>query len=377
MTERVDCAVIGAGAVGLAVARRLARAGREVVVLEAEESYGAGISSRNSEVIHAGIYYAKDSLKARLCVRGKRMLYEFCARHGVPHARTTKLIVATAEEQLPALGRLKETAAANGVDDLVRLTAPDARALEPELACVAALLSPSTGIVDSHGLMTALLGEAEARGAVLAVNAPVAGGRVANDGIELAVAGPHAMRLKARTVVNAAGLGANAVARGLAGFPPSRVPGLHYAKGSYFTLAGVKPPFRCLVYPMPVDAWLGIHVTVDLGGQVRFGPDIEFVDRLDFDVDPTRAAPFYRAVRSYWPALPDGALQAGYSGIRPRLVPQGMPAPDLVIEGPETHGVAGLVNLFGIESPGLTACLAIADHVAGLLGEAKGADGSA
>ena len=374
MSERIDCAVIGAGAVGLAVARRLARAGCEVVVLEAEEGYGTGISSRNSEVIHAGIYYAKNSLKARLCVRGKRLLYDFCARHGVPHARTTKLIVATAEDQLPALGRLKDTAAANGVDDLVRLTAQDARALEPELSCVAALLSPSTGIVDSHGLMTALLGEAETRGAVLAVNAPVAGGRIGNDGIELAVAGPHAMRLKARTVVNAAGLGANAVARGLAGFPPARVPGLHYAKGSYFTLAGVAPPFTRLVYPMPVDAWLGIHVTVDLGGQVRFGPDIEFVDGLDFDVDPRRAAPFYRAVRSYWPALPDGALQAGYAGIRPRLVPQGVPAPDLFVEGPETHGIAGLVNLFGIESPGLTACLAIADHVAALLGETKGAE---
>ncbi|MBM3541377.1 MAG: NAD(P)/FAD-dependent oxidoreductase, partial [Alphaproteobacteria bacterium] len=348
MSERIDCAVIGAGAVGLAVARRLARAGREVVVLEAEEGYGTGISSRNSEVIHAGIYYAKDSLKARLCVRGKRLLYDFCARHGVPHARTTKLIVATAEGQLPALGRLKDTAAANGVDDLVRLTAQDARVLEPELSCVAALLSPSTGIVDSHGLMTALLGEAEARGAVLATHAPVAGGRIGNDGIELAVVGPHAMRLKARTVVNAAGLGANAVARGLAGFPPARVPGLHYAKGSYFTLAGVAPPFKRLVYPMPVDAWLGIHVTVDLGGQVRFGPDIEFVDGLDFDVDPRRAAPLYRAVRSYWPALPDGALQAGYAGIRPRLVPQGVPAPDLVVEGPETHGIAGLVNLFGI-----------------------------
>ncbi len=369
MTESADCVVIGAGVVGLAIARRLALAGREVVILEAAESFGTEISSRNSEVVHAGIYYAKDSLKARLCVTGRRALYAFCVERGIAHKRTSKLIVATEDSQLPALARLAETAAANGVDDLVRLSSAEAMALEPELACVAALLSPSTGVIDGHGLMLALLSEAEGRGAIFAAHAPILGGRIGEDFIALEIGGRHAMDLRARTVVNAAGLGANAVARGLAGFPAARVPRLYYAKGCYYTLSGVRPPFARLIYPIPIDAWLGIHVTVDLGGQVRFGPDIEFVDSLDYAVDPARAEPFYRAVRSYWPALPDGALRPGYAGIRPRLVPKGTPAPDFVIEGPAAHGVAGLVHLFGIESPGLTSSLAIADHVAALLGE--------
>jgi L-2-hydroxyglutarate oxidase LhgO len=366
--ERVDCAVIGAGVVGLAIARVLARAGREVVILEAAETFGTEISSRNSEVIHAGIYYARGSLKARLCVAGKVRLYTFCERHNVGHARATKLIVATEDDQLPALSRLAETAAANGVLDMIRLSAGAARGLEPELRCTGALLSPSTGIVDSHGLMLALLGDAGAHGAMLAVHAPVTGGRVGEDGIELEIGGATPFRMAARTVVNAAGLGAQAVGRGLANFPQDRVPPLYYARGHYFTLSGVRPPFKRLIYPMPVDAWLGIHVTVDLGGQVRFGPDIQWVDSLVYDVDSSRAEPFYRAVRSYWPGLPDGALQPGYAGIRPKLVPEGVAAPDFLIQGPRDHGVPGLVHLFGIESPGLTSCLAIADHVAGMLG---------
>lgn len=367
MVERVDCVVVGAGAVGLAIARRLALAKREVLILEAAETAGTEVSSRNSEVIHAGIYYPKGSLKACLCVAGKKALYDFCAERGVPHRRATKLIVATAEDQHPALAKLREAASANGVSDLRPLAAAEARALEPQLHCTAALLSPSTGIVDSHALMQALLADAEAHNALLACRAPVLGGRVGEDGILLNVGGVEPMAVMARTVVNAAALGAQAVARGLAGFPPAAVPPIHYAKGNYFTLSGVKAPFTRLIYPLPVDFWLGVHVTIDLGGQVRFGPDVEWIDKPDYTVDPRRADAFYRAVRSYWPALPDGALQPGYAGVRPKIVPRGMPTPDFMIRGPRDHGVPGLVHLFGIESPGLTSCLAIGDYVADLL----------
>ncbi|MHB1218227.1 MAG: NAD(P)/FAD-dependent oxidoreductase [Alphaproteobacteria bacterium] len=367
MAERVDCVVVGAGVVGLAIARRLAMAGREVLILEAAEAVGTEVSSRNSEVIHAGIYYPKDSLKARFCVAGKRALYEFCAEHGVPHRRATKLIVATAEDQHPALATLRQAAAANGVDDLRPLTAAEARAMEPQLHCTAALLSPSTGIVDSHELMQALLAGAEAHGAVLACRAPVLGGRVGEDGIALRVGGAGSMALVARGMVNAAALGAQAVAGALEGLPRAEVPPIHYAKGNYFTLSGVKAPFTRLIYPLPVDFWLGVHVTIDMGGQVRFGPDVEWIAAPDYAVDPRRADSFYQAVRSYWPALPDGALQPGYAGVRPKIVPKGVPTPDFLIRGPRDHGVPGLVNLFGIESPGLTSCLALGDHVAGLL----------
>lgn len=367
MAERVDCVVIGAGVVGLAIARRLALAGREAIILEAAEAVGTEVSSRNSEVIHAGIYYPKDSLKARFCVAGKAALYAYCAEHGVPHKRATKLIVATAEDQHPALAKLRAAASANGVDDLEPLSAAEARALEPALHCTAALLSPSTGIVDSHELMQALLADAEAHGAVLACRAPVTGGQARADGIALDVGGADPMALIARSVVNAAGLGAQGIAAALAGLPRTEVPPLHFAKGSYFTLSGVRAPFARLIYPLPVDFWLGVHVTVDLGGQVRFGPDVEWIDRPDYEVDPARADAFYQAVRSYWPALPDGALQPGYAGVRPKIVPKGVATPDFLIRGPRDHGVPGLVNLFGIESPGLTSSLAIADYVAEML----------
>ncbi|MFZ5792072.1 MAG: NAD(P)/FAD-dependent oxidoreductase [Pseudomonadota bacterium] len=364
--ETVECAVIGAGVIGLAVARRLARAGREVVVLEAADAIGTVTSSRNSEVIHAGIYYPAGSLKARLCVEGRRRLYDFCATHGVAHKRLGKLIVATSPAQISELEALKAKAAANGVSDLEWRDAEAVHALEPELACVAALLSPSTGIVDSHGLMLALQGDGEAVGAGLALDTPVLGGAIEDGGILLHVGGAQPMRLRCRIVVNAAGLGAQAIARALQGLDPATVPGLYYAKGNYFTLSG-RTPFRHLIYPVPEPGGLGVHVTLDLQGRARFGPDVEWVTKLCYAVDPRRAERFYDAVRRYWPALPDGALLPGYAGIRPKLSPAGHPSDDFVIQGPAAHGVPGLVNLYGIESPGLTSCLAVADEVAALL----------
>jgi len=366
--EQVDAVVVGAGVVGLAVARALARAGREVVVLEAENAFGTGTSARNSEVIHAGLYYPTGSLRARLCVRGKALLYDFCASHGVAHRRCGKLIVATSADELPALDRLQATAAANGVPDLQRLTAAEAQALEPALHCVGALLSPSTGIVDSHGLMLALLGDAEAAGAALALCAPVAGGRTTPQGIVLDVGGDAPMALRAATVVNSAGLHAPALARALAGLPAAHVPRDHLAKGCYFTLPG-RAPFSRLVYPAPgQSSHLGVHLTLDLGGQARFGPSFEWVDRIDYTVDPAGAEAFYAEVRRYWPALRDGVLQPGYAGLRPKISGPGEPAADFRIDGPAVHGVPGLVNLFGIESPGLTSSLAIAEAVLQALG---------
>jgi L-2-hydroxyglutarate oxidase LhgO len=367
--EEIDIAVIGAGVVGLAVARALALEGREVVVLEAESAIGTATSSRNSEVIHAGIYYAPGSLKARLCVRGKELLYAYCDTHSVPHRRCGKLIVATSNEQLGEMQAIREKAAANGVHDLRVLSRSEALAREPALDCVAALESPSTGIVDSHALMLSLQGDAEAHGAMLALRSPVTGGRIADDGIELDVAGDEPMRLKARCVVNSAGLHAQALARALQGFPPQHVPPAHYAKGNYYALAG-RSPFSRLIYPIPEAHGLGVHLTLDLGGQARFGPDVEWVERLDYGVDARRADGFYGAIRAYWPALPDGALSPAYAGIRPKLHGPGEAARDFLIQGPAEHGVPGLVNLFGIESPGLTASLAIGEWVAGLLSAA-------
>ncbi|MCL4799738.1 MAG: NAD(P)/FAD-dependent oxidoreductase [Burkholderiales bacterium] len=364
--ETIDAAVIGAGAVGLAVARALALGGRDVVVLEAADAIGTETSSRSSEVIHAGIYYPPGSAKARLCVAGKQALYRYCAERGVPHRNCGKLIVATAADQVPRLARLRAQAQANGVLDLRELTGAEAAALEPELRCVAALLSPSTGILDSHAYMLALQGDAEARGAVVVLRSPVAGGRVADGGIELDVGGAGPMRLRARAVVNSAGLHAQRLAAGIAGFPRGHVPPTYYAKGNYYSLAG-RAPFAHLVYPMPNQAGLGVHVTIDLGGQARFGPDVEWIERIDYRVDPRRADGFYAAIREYWPGLRDGRLQPAYAGIRPKIVGPDAPAADFLIQGPAEHGVPGLVNLFGIESPGITASLAIADEVVGRL----------
>ena len=364
--DRLDCTVVGGGVVGLAVARALALAGREVVILEAEEAIGTHTSSRNSEVIHAGIYYPQGSLKARACVRGKTLLYEYCVRHGIPHARCGKLIVATSPGQLPELQGIQARAHANGVTDVVQMSGEQALALEPELSCVAALYSPSTGVIDSHALMLAYLGDAETSGAMLALNARLERAIVRNEGIELQVAG--AEPILARCVVNSAGLSAPGVASRIEGYPLARAPRELYAKGNYYALTG-HAPFSRLVYPVPEPGGLGVHVTLDLAGQARFGPDVEWVERIDYSVDPNRADRFYAAIRRYWPGLPDGALTPGYAGIRPKISGPGEPAADFVIQGTAEHGVAGLVNLFGIESPGLTASLALADDVARLVSE--------
>jgi L-2-hydroxyglutarate oxidase LhgO len=360
--EKVDAVVIGAGVVGLAVARALALAGREVIVLDAAAGIGTETSSRNSEVIHAGIYYPAGSLKARLCVAGKHALYAYCTERGIAYRRCGKLVVACADEQIPQLESLRAQAAANGVADLVPLTGADARALEPALVCVAAFLSPSTGVLDSHAFMLSLQGDAERAGAVLAFHSPVTRGALRDDGLALDVGGPEPMRLLARTVVNSAGLHAQRLAASIEGFPAASVPPTYYAKGNYYQLA-TRAPFSRLIYPMPNNAGLGVHITLDLAGQGRFGPDVEWTDHIDYSVDPRRADGFYAAIREYWPDLADGSLVPGYAGIRPKIVPRGSPPADFLIQGPRAHGVAGLVNLFGIESPGLTASLAIADEV--------------
>ena len=366
MAERIDCAVIGAGVVGLAIARRLALAGREVVVLEAEEAFGTHTSSRNSEVMHAGIYYTPGSLKARLCVSGRHALYRYCAEHDVHHRRIGKVIVACDESEVPTLRKYKAQAESNGVDDLSLLTGDELARMEPNVRCVAGFLSPSTGIIDSHGLMLAYLGDAEERGAALALASPVVSGRVGNGGIVLEVGGTEPMSLECGMVVNSAGLNAQAVARSIAGIPPQTIPPTFYAIGHYYTLAGAAP-FNRLVYPVARQDWLGVHVTIDLGGQVKFGPDIAWIDRVDYRFDESREAAFYQAIRHYYPGLRDGTLQAGYTGIRPKIYGPKDPVPDFVIQGKEAHGVPGYVGLYGIESPGLTSSLAIADHVAALL----------
>jgi len=355
--DRLDAVVIGAGVVGLAIARALAHAGREVVILEAEDAIGTHTSSRNSEVIHAGIYYPNGSLKARTCVAGKELLYEYCVAHGVPHRRSGKLIVASEEAQLAELGQIQKKAHANGVTDVVWMTRAQALALEPELSCVAALYSPSTGIIDSHALMLAYLGDAEDRGTMLALRSLFENALVEKHGFVVHVAG--AEPIKARTLVNSAGLRAPSVARRIEGLEGKFVPRELYAKGNYYTLTR-RPPFSRLVYPVPEPGGLGVHVTLDLAGQARFGPDVEWTERIDYGIDPKRSERFYAAIRRYWPGLPDGALAPGYAGIRPKTAGPGEPASDFAVQGPRAHGVAGLVNLFGIESPGLTASLALA-----------------
>ena len=365
--DQVDCVVVGAGVVGLAVARALALQGREVLVLEAATAIGTGTSSRNSEVIHAGLYYAPGSLKASLCVQGRALLYDYCVERGIDHRRCGKLIVATEPAQVAQLQGMAKQARRNGVSDLLFLSADEARRLEPQLVCEAALLSPSTGIVDSHGLMLTLLGDLENAGGVVALNSPLEMGCIVSSGIELFAAdGTH---LQAKAVVNAAGLQAPALAAQIAGLVPKHVPTPFYAKGNYFTLA-TRAPFSHLIYPVPQAAGLGVHLTLDLGGQARFGPDVQWVDSPDdLTVDPARGDAFYAEVRKYWPGLQDGALLPGYAGIRPKVSGPGELGRDFVIQGPRDHGVPGLVNLFGIESPGLTSCLAIGDMVAGLVNQ--------
>ncbi|VVE75310.1 FAD-dependent oxidoreductase [Pandoraea captiosa] len=366
--DKVDCAVIGAGVVGLAVARAMALAGREVVVLESERAIGTGTSSRNSEVIHGGIYYPPGSLKAKLCVEGKHRLYEFCQTHGVAHRRCGKLIVATTDHQVAELEAIAANAHASGVDDLQWLSAGEVAQREPELHTFGALLSPSTGIVDSHGLMLALQGDAENAGAMLAFDARVTGARVGGArGIELDVETEGVTStLLADTVVNSAGLHAVDIARKFEGLAPESIPQRYFAKGSYFSCAQ-RAPFTHLIYPVPEPGGLGVHLTLDLGGQARFGPNVQWVEEIDYTVNPSDGDGFYAAVRRYWPALADGALQPGYAGIRPKISGPGEPAADFRIDGPAVHGVAGLVNLFGIESPGLTASLAIAQAVSAAL----------
>lgn len=360
--EHVDAVVVGAGVVGLACARALALRGIETIVLERHDTFGSETSSRNSEVIHAGLYYPTDSLKARLCVAGRQQLYAYCADRGISHRRCGKLMVATSPEQVTQLQHYLKQGQANGVTDLAMLTASEAKALEPDLECVAALFSPSTGIVDSHGLMLTLLGDAESAGAMLVVCTPVIGGRIEQDGIVIETGGSEPICVKARIVINAAGLGAPALATSLDGFPSEHVPPCFYAKGNYYALAG-RASFSRLVYPMPEPGGLGVHLTLDLAGQARFGPDVEWVSELDYDVDPARADCFYSAVRRYWPGLADGTLMPAYAGIRPKITGPGEAAADFLIQGPTSHGIGGLVNLFGIESPGLTSCLAIAEQV--------------
>jgi L-2-hydroxyglutarate oxidase LhgO len=391
--DEIDVVVIGAGVVGLAVARTLALAGREVLVLEAAATIGTGTSSRNSEVIHAGLYYEPGSLKARLCVSGRELLYAYCDSHGVANRRCGKLLVATTQEQIPKLAAIETRARSNGVSSLRHLSAEQARALEPALHCVAALHSPDTGIVDSHQLMLALQGDAEAHGAICAFRAPVqriereADGRfrievgddVARGGVEPggepgAPSGSQSdmqsqaqpFMLRAQHVVNCAGLQAQTVASRIHGLAAPHVPPLYMARGNYFSLSG-RSPFDRLIYPMPDEAGLGVHLTVDLGGQAKFGPDVEWVDTVDYQVDPHRADSFYAAIRTYWPDLADGALQPAYAGIRPKLVGPRQPAADFMVQGELEHGVKGLLNFFGIESPGLTASLALAEYAAARL----------
>jgi L-2-hydroxyglutarate oxidase LhgO len=367
--DRVDAVVIGAGVIGLSVARALALAGREVMVLEREAAIGTGTSSRNSEVIHAGIYYPAGSLKATLCVQGRDALYAYCVERGVAYRRCGKLIVATTPSQLAALPAILNKARSNGVTDLQLLSREQARRMEPELECLGALHSPSTGIVDSHGLMLAYQGELEHAGGLVACHSGVDSLVVSSQGIEVQCA--DGTRLLARTVVNAAGLSACDLARRTRGLDTQLVPRAWYAKGNYFTLTG-RTPFSRLIYPAPEPdrhlAGLGVHFTIDLGGQAKFGPDVQWTDSPeDLHVDLSRIEDFYAEVRRYWPGLPDGALQPGYAGMRPKISGPEDPAADFVIQDPAVHGVPGLVNLFGIESPGLTSSLAIADRVVSLL----------
>src|SRR5215813_7678857 len=361
--------VVGAGVVGLAIAREAAHAGHEVIVADAESHIGSGTSSRNSEVIHAGIYYSTGSLRERHCARSRRMLYEFCASHGVPHKKLGKLVVVGRDADVPMLEKLFAQAARNGVEGLRMLDGATAIRMEPALACVAAFHSPETGIIDSHRYMLALQGDMEDAGGVLALNTPVERLALTPAGWEVRFGGAEPGSLVVDAVVNSAGHGAQKLARATEGYPADRVPRLVLAKGNYFSYAG-RPAFTRLIYPAPVPGGLGIHVTLDLAGRMRFGPDVQWIDDYDFNVDLRRVEAFYKPVRSYWPALPDNSLVADYAGIRPKLTGPGEPAADFMVDTPAEHGLPGLVQLFGIESPGLTASLSIAQDVVAKLTEA-------
>lgn len=362
MTDTVEAIVIGAGVIGLACARAIAHTGREVILIEDQPTFGTGVSSRNSEVIHAGIYYPAGSLKAQLCVRGKQLLYEFCNDHQVPHRRTGKLIVASSNDQLASLRTIQDKAIANGVHGLRVLSGEEVRELEPPLSVAGALLSPSTGIIDSHALMVGLLGDAERHGAVLAVDSPAIDIEVKAKGIRVRAGRNETIELHSDWVINAAGLQAIDVAKKIRGLPKRCIPSAYYAKGNYFSCSQ-SVSFNHLIYPLPEPGGLGVHLTLDLAGQARFGPDVEWVETLDYQVNANRGGKFYGAIRRYWPTLKDGALQPAYAGIRPKIVGPGEGDADFVIQTERVHGVRGLVNLFGIESPGLTSSLAIAEYV--------------
>lgn len=362
--DEVECVVVGAGAVGLACARALAQSGRDVLVLERHQAIGTEVSARNSEVIHAGIYYPAGSLRAKLCVAGRHKLYDFAASHHVPHRKCGKLIVASDATQAGELSQIAARARANGVDDLIEISGAEAIALEPALYAHAALLSPSTGIIDAHAYMLALRGDLEDAGGTIAFGSELTQAEATDDGFVLHVG---EMKLKTRILVNSAGLNAPALARRIDGLGPRHIPQEHFAKGNYFTLAG-RAPFTRLIYPVPEAAGLGVHLTLDMGGQARFGPDVEWItpddaDAINYQVNEKRGAVFYDAIRRYWPQLKTGSLAPAYAGVRPKIHGPDEPAADFVISGPEAHGLSGLVNLFGIESPGLTSSLAIADTV--------------
>lgn len=372
MEEKVDAIVIGAGVVGLACARALALGGREVIVLEQNRAIGMETSARNSEVIHAGIYYKPGSWKARLCTQGREMMYDFCRSRGIAHQRCGKLIVATSDGQIPQLAKIQNNALQNGVTDLRQLSLSESMELEPDLSCVGSLFSPSTGIVDSHGVMLALWAELQSRQGILAFGSKVTG--LASDGGRLRVsvdADSLPQTLVARTVINSAGHQASYLAKTLPVKSPGHViPQAYWAKGNYFSLEG-KSPFRHLVYPVPEPGGLGVHLTLDLGGHARFGPDVQWVDKFDYRVESERATPFYAQIRKYWPGLEDGALQPAYAGIRPKIVGPDQGDADFCIQDSRTHGYSGLVHLLGIESPGLTACMAIGQTVASLVNQSQ------
>ena len=360
--ERIDAVVVGAGVVGLACARALARAGYETLILERHTAFGTETSSRNSEVIHSGIYYPEHSLKAKLCVSGRQKLYRFCEDYGVDYRRCGKLIVATQAGQEAKLASIRQQAEKNGVTDLRLLSSGEARELEPQISCRAALYSPSTGIVDSHGLMLSLLGDAEKFGTTLAVGSEVDSIEVTADGMVVRVGGQCTTEICAGILVNAAGLYAQQVAAATKHFPKALIPPRFLAKGNYFALSK-RSPFTRLVYPIPEPGGLGVHLTLDMAGRARFGPDVEWVTDVDYGVSQQRGEAFYTEVRKYWPAMPDDCLRPDYAGIRPKIAGPEVAFSDFMIQGPLHHKIRGLVNLFGIESPGLTSGLAIADEV--------------